>query len=313
MSRKLALVVAACIFTAGIAPASGATHSNLDSWGLDRIDQVKASTQTLDRSYTYPDHGGAGVRVYVFDTGVQASLPGFEGRVATGFDAVAGFRERSQSNVDCNGHGTAVAGIIASASYGVARKATIVPVRVTSCQGGVFPASIVKGIDWVIKNHPRNTPGVVNMSIAVDKNKSVDDAIARLYGAGLVPVVAAGNQYMDACRLSPAGSPRALTVASVNMNDQRTNNSNFGECVSVFAPGGLILTEGHRGTPSTRTGTSMAAPHVAGVIALYLSTNRTAKPSEVIWTITSNATAGAVVDAKSTRGNLLLNMSFLNR
>jgi serine protease len=312
MKRKISITLVVALASIGLLPASAAVHSNVESWGLDRIDQV-ASTQTLDRSFTFPDHGGAGVLVYVMDTGVQANLPGFEGRVAIGFDAVAGFRVPHSANRDCNGHGTAVAGIIASASYGVARKATIVPVRVTDCRGGVGPAAIIKGIDWIRKNHPRNTPGVVNMSIAVGKNKAVDYAIGRLYDMGLVTVAAAGNQNMDACRLSPAGSPRALTVASVNMNDQRTNTSNFGECVSIYAPGGLIVTEGHQGTASTRSGTSMAAPHVAGTIALYLASNPKARPAAVIWEITRNSTQGAVLDAKSQRENVLLNMSFLNR
>jgi subtilisin family serine protease len=312
MKKKVSIALVAALATVGVLPASAAVHSNIDSWGLDRIDHT-TSTTTLDRSYTFPDHGGAGVLVYVLDTGVQANLPGFQGRVAIGFDALAGFRVPHSANRDCNGHGTAVAGIIASSSYGVARKATIVPVRVADCRGGVGAAAINKGIDWIRKNHPRNTPGVVNMSIAVDKNKSVDDAIGRLYDIGLVTVAAAGNQNMDACRLSPAGSPRALTVASVNMNDQRTNNSNFGECVSIFAPGGLIMTEGHLGTPSTRSGTSMAAPHVAGVIALYLASNRAARGAETIWTIIRNGQPGVVLDAKSTKGNVLLNMAFLNR
>ena len=312
MKKKVSIALVAALATVGVLPASAAVHSDVESWGLDRIDQAE-STQTLDRSYTFPDHGGAGVLVYVMDTGVQANLPGFEGRVAIGFDAVAGFRVRHTANQDCNGHGTAVAGIIASASYGVARKATIVPVRVTDCRGGVGPAAVIRGIDWIRKNHPRNTPGVVNMSIAVAKNKSVDDAIGRLYDIGLVTVAAAGNQNMDACRLSPAGSPRSLTVASMNMNDQRTNTSNFGECVSMYAPGGLILTEGHRGTPSTRSGTSMAAPHVAGAIALFLSNNRSARGAETVWTIISNGQPGVVLDAKSTRGNVLLNTAFLNQ
>lgn len=312
MKKTTSVALALGIVALSLTPSSAATHLEVPSWGLDRIDQL-TTTQTLDRSYTFPDNGGAGVLVYVMDTGVLANLPGFEGRVAVGFDAIAGFRVPHSANRDCNGHGTAVAGIIASASYGVARKATIVPVRVASCDGGIFPEAIVKGIDWIIKNHPRNTPGVVNLSIAVSKSKIVDDAITKLYNAGLVAVAAAGNQNMDACRLSPAGSPRALTVASVNMNDQRTNTSNFGECVSIYAPGGLIPTEGHKGTPSTRSGTSMAAPHVAGVIALYLSKNKLAKPAETIWEITRNGLPGAVIDAKSTKGNFLLNMAFLIR
>jgi serine protease len=247
------------------------------------------------------------------DTGVRANLPGFEGRVAIGFDVLAKPRERSQANTDCNGHGTAVAGIVASANYGVAKKATIVPIRIADCRGGVSPDSIIRGVDWIVKNHPRNTPGVVNLSVAVNKSVAVDSAIARLYDFGLVPVVSAGNQNMDACRLSPTGSSRALVVGSVNENDQRTNTSNSGECVSMFAPGGLITTEGVNGLPTTRSGTSFASPHVAGAIALYLSNNRLARPVNVVGEITRNGIAGVVVDARSVKGNILLSTAFLNR
>ena len=312
MKKKISIALAVIVLAIGATPASAGVQTEVSSWGLDRID-YNQTTETLDRSYSYPDSAGAGVRVYVLDTGVQANLAGFEGRVVSGFDAVAKFREPSQSNTDCNGHGTAVAGIIASATYGVAKKATIVPVRVADCKGGLFPADIVKGIDWIIKNHPRGTAGVANLSIAVGKVALVDKAIERLYNAGIVPVVAAGNQNIDACRLSPAGSSRALTVGSVNQNDQRTNTSNHGECVSIFAPGGLVITEGLNGLPSTRSGTSFAAPHVAGAVALYLTSNPTVKPAEVVWAITSNGLKGAVIDAKSVKGNVLLNTSFLNR
>jgi subtilisin family serine protease len=309
MKRKLSIVLAIALVVVGANSASAGIQSGVSSWGLDRLDQ---ETTEFDESYSYPDSAGAGVRVYVLDTGVQASVAGFERRVATGFDALAKLREPSRSNTDCNGHGTAVAGIVASANYGVAKKATIVPVRVADCHGGVSPTSIVAGINWVIKNHPRNSAGVANLSVATTKSKAVDDAIARLYAAGIVPVVAAGNQNMDACRLSPASSPRALAVGSVNMNDFRTNTSNFGECVSIFAPGGLIRTEGVNGLPSTRSGTSMASPHVAGAIALYLSKHPTAKPAEVIGAITRHGLSGVVVDSKSVKGNILLNTSFLN-
>ena len=310
MKRKISIALAVALLGISATPANAGAQSEVSSWGLDRIDQ---SSATLDRTYSYPNTAGAGVRVYILDTGVQGNLPGFEGRVVQGFDAVAKFREPSQSNVDCNGHGTAVAGVVASATYGVAKKATIVPVRVVDCRCGLVPANIVKGIDWVIKNHPSGTAGVANLSIAVGKVALVDKAIERLYNAGIVPVVAAGNQNMDACRLSPAGSSKALVVGSINMNDQRTNTSNFGECVSIFAPGGLITSEGVNGLPSTRSGTSFSAPHVAGAIALYLSNKSGVGPAEVIWEITRNGVAGGVVDAKSVKGNIILSTSFLNK
>lgn len=311
MKRQVSIALAVALISAGATSANAGIQSEVSSWGLDRIDQ--ATTQTLDRTYSYPATAGAGVLVYVMDTGVQANLPGFGGRVAIGFDVLAKPRERSQANTDCNGHGTAVAGIVASANYGVAKGATIVPIRIADCRGGVSPDSIIRGVDWIVKNHPRNTPGVVNLSVAVNKSLAVDSAIARLYDFGLVPVVSAGNQNMDACRLSPTGSSRALVVGSVNQNDQRTNTSNSGECVSIFAPGGLITTEGVNGLPSTRSGTSFASPHVAGAIALYLSNNRLARPVNVVGEITRNGVAGVVVDARSVKGNVLLNTAFLNR
>lgn len=307
--KKLSIALAGILVLASGATASAEVRTTVQSWGLDRLDQA---TVEFDQTYIHPQTAGAGVRVYVLDTGVQSNLSGFGNRVVTGFDALAKPRDRSMANRDCHGHGTGIAGVIASSTHGVARQATIVPVRVADCRGGVSPEALIKGIDWVIKNHPRNTPGVVNLSVAVNKSKAVDDIIVKLSLAGLVPVVSAGNQNMDACRLSPAGASRAFTVGSANMNDYRTNNSNFGECVSIFAPGGLITTEGVNGAPVTRSGTSLAAAHVTGVIALYLSTNPSATPPQVAAALTKNGLAGAVVDAKSVRGNVLLNIMFLN-
>jgi subtilisin family serine protease len=310
MKKQVSIALAVALVAVGATSANAGIQDSVSSWGLDRLDQT---TTEFDSVYSYPETAGAGVRVYVLDTGVQANLAGFEGRVITGFDAIATPRERSRSNADCHGHGTAVAGIVASATYGVAKQATIVPVRIADCRGAVRPEWIVKGIDWVLKNHKRGTHGVVNLSVAVSKNRAVDAAITKLYNAGIVPVVAAGNQNFDACRISPAGSGRALVVGSVNMNDYRTNNSNHGECVSIYAPGGLITTEGLRG-PSTRSGTSMATPHVSGAVALYLSTvNRPVRAGEAVNTITSNGISGVVVDARSVKGNILLNTAFLNQ
>jgi len=166
MKNKVSIALAVIVIATMATPASAGVQAEVSSWGLDRID-YNQTTATLDRGYSYPDSAGAGVRVYILDTGVQGNLAGFEGRVATGFDALAGFKARSQSNIDCNGHGTAVAGVVASATYGVANKATIVQVRVADCKGGVSADWIVKGIDWIIKNNPRNTPGVANFRVLV--------------------------------------------------------------------------------------------------------------------------------------------------
>jgi subtilisin family serine protease len=307
MKKKISVAVAVALAVSASLPAYGAVQSAVASWGLDRLDQT---TTTLDKTYNYSNAGGAGVRIYVLDTGVQANLAGFGGRVLAGYDALAKPKDPNQSGLDCNGHGTGVAGVAASSTYGVAKSALIVPVRVADCSGGVFAENIIKGIDWVIANHPRNSAGVVNISLAVYKSKAVDDAVAKLYNAGLVPVVAAGNFSSDACRFSPAGSPRAFAVGSTNLNDYRTNTSNFGNCVKMFAPGGLIATEGLTGQV-IESGTSFSAPYVAGALAVYLSKYPKARPAESIGAITKNGLAGVVVNA-NTPSNILLNTSFLN-
>lgn len=308
MKNLLSLSLSAAVALGAAVPAVAASQTETLSWGLDRLDQT---TTTLDNRFTYPDKAGAGVRIYIVDTGVQATNTGFAGRVAAGYDALAGSKGVNQSSTDCNGHGTAVAGIAASSVYGVAKLATIVPVRVADCSGGVYAESIVKGIDWIIKNHPRGSAGVVNISLAVDKSKIVDTAIGKLYTAGLLPVVAAGNFASDACRISPAGAARSLTVGAVNQLDYRVNTSNYGSCIKMFAAGSNIMTEGLTGA-TTRTGTSFAAPHVAGAAALYLSKNPTAKPAEIVGSLVKYGQAGVVMNSKSAAA-VLLNISFMGQ
>jgi subtilisin family serine protease len=252
----------------------GATPANAvsASWGLDAI-QVPAGVS------------GTGVRVYVLDTGV-ASDPGFSGRL-------------SGDMSDCNGHGTHVAGIIGSTQFGVARSAQIVSVKVADCGGGVNPATVVSAINWIIKNHPRGVPGVVNMSLAVNKNPALDAAVVSLYSAGLVPVVAAGNLSSDACSYSPAGVSQAITVGGLNLNGMKTIDSDFGSCVDVWAPGGLITSEdAFNPTGSAiKTGTSMAAGFVSGIAALYLERNPKATPAQV-----NSALVGGVVNGMINAG-----------
>jgi len=242
------------------------------SWGLDAV-QVPAGAS------------GTGVRVYVLDTGV-ANDPGFSGRL-------------SGDMSDCNGHGTHVAGIIGSSQFGVARSAQIVSLKVADCSGGVNPATVISAINWVIKSHPKGTPGVVNMSLALNKTPALDAAVVSLYSAGLVPVVAAGNLSSDACNYSPAGVSQAITVGGLNLNGMKTIDSDFGSCVDVWAPGGLITSEDAFNPAGSvvKTGTSMAAGFVSGIAALYLERNPKATPAQV-----SGALVGGVVNGMVNAG-----------
>lgn len=265
-------------------------YAAVSSWGLDRLDGA------IDGKYS-ASYTGAGVTAYVLDTGVALTDPGFAGRAS--------------GDVDCHGHGTHVAGIIGSTEFGVAKNVKIVSIKIADCSGTVYPKDLVAGIDRVIAMN--KGPAVVNISVTVGKSVIVDAAIDRLYKAGILPVVAASNTMTDACKWSPSGTPNAFTVAGINMNDQRTTNSAFGDCVDIFAPGGLINSEDWQ-RPSaykTMTGTSMATPHVVGVAALYLEKNPTAKPAEVAGALRAGALKDVVVDAKSVNGNYLLNTAFL--
>lgn len=288
----IAAVAAAVISATSVLPASAVVAP---SWGLDRIDG------TLDGAYNAPALTGAGVTAYVLDSGVNTSDSGFGGRAS--------------GDADCLGHGTHVAGIIGSSEFGVARGVKIVSIKVTdNCGGGVTSKNLVAGIDKIISMHKAGAPGVVNISITIGKDKLVDSAIDRLYSAGLLPVVAASNVGSDACLFSPSGASRAFTVGGINKNDYRTNTSSWGNCVDIFAPGGLIVSENLNDPNGSRTmtGTSMATPHVTGVAALYLEKNPNAKPAEVEGALRSGALAGVVVDAKSANGNYLLNTAFLS-
>ena len=286
MNRKL--IVGALV--GSLALAAVPAYASVSSWGLDRIDSAVDGTYSMSLT-------GTGVTAYVLDTGVASTDPGFNGRAS--------------GDADCHGHGTHVAGIIGSSEFGVARGVSIVSIKIADCKGVVYPKDLIAGIDRVIAMN--KGPAVANISITVGKSPAVDAAIDRLYNAGILPVVAASNTMTDACKWSPSGTPNAFTVAGTNKNDQRTTNSAYGECVDIFAPGGLIDSEDWQ-RPSaykTMSGTSMATPHVAGVAALYLEKTPNAKPSEVAKALRAGALAGVVVDAKSISGNYLLNTSFL--
>jgi subtilisin family serine protease len=279
------------------------TQTNPPSWGLDRIDQASLP---LSNSYTF-DANGTGVRAYVIDTGVRTTHTDFGGRASNGYD----FVDNDATANDCNGHGTHVAGTIAGASYGVAKGASVVAVRVLDCGGSGTYEGVVAGVDWVSANAVQ--PAVANMSLGGGKSTSLDNAVRNSISAGVVYALAAGNSNADACNSSPSGTIEALTVGATDVNDNRASFSNWGSCVDLFAPGVNITSAWGTGDGATNTisGTSMATPHVAGAAARYLATNPSASPSTVANALLSNATANKVGNPGTNSPNKLLATAFI--
>lgn len=272
-------------------------------WGLDRIDQ---RTLPLSSTFNDSDKNARGVSAYVVDTGINTTHADFGTRIAPGYSAIAGGVE------DCNGHGTHVAGIIAGSEYGAAKAATIIPVRVLDCTGSGSYSSVIAGLDWIAANAPAGVPAVVNMSLGGGASSTVDTAVKNLIARGLSVVVAAGNSAADACTASPSRVAEAITVGATNNLDERAAYSNFGTCLDVFAPGSGITSAwiGSTTASSTISGTSMASPLVAGIVARFIADNPTLSPSQIASSLKSAATQNVLTQVGSGSLNLLAYLDF---
>lgn len=270
------------------------------SWGLDRIDQ---RSLPLDNSFT-PGGTGAGVDVWILDTGIDYSrMDEFGSRLDETRDW--DFVMNDDDGSDCQGHGTHVAGTVGSKTYGVATGVTLISVRVLGCSGSGSYSGIIDGMEYVAANATR--PSVINMSLSGGTSSSVNLAVKNTVAAGVVVAAAAGNDNADACLRSPASAPEAVTVASSTSSDSRSSFSNFGNCVDLFAPGSSIRSTVMGTGSQSWSGTSMAAPHVAGAAALLFAANPGWTATQVWAAMQSDATPGAISNVAGSP-NLLLHV-----
>lgn len=255
-------------------------------WNLDRIDQ---RPNGLNAKYFHPISDGKNTNVFVVDTGVDITHSEFEGR------AVWGANFADSNDIDCQGHGTHVAGTIGSKSFGVAKKTNLIAVKVLGCNGSGSYSGVLKGLEYVINKHrASNRTSVVNMSLGGPKSDIINKAIDNLVAAGIHVIVAAGNENVDACNTSPANNKNAITVAATTKDNKKAYFSNFGICVNILSPGTEILSTIPGDKTKVMQGTSMASPMVAGVFALILTENPGFKPDNMKRLITSLCTKNTI-------------------
>lgn len=266
------------------------------TWGIDRSDQQDLP---LNRTYNYSTEA-SNVTAYIIDTGINTNHEDFGGRAVWGTNTV------DRRNEDCHGHGSHVAGTVGGTKYGIAKGAKLVGVKVMDCEGKGSLSGVIRGVEWSASQ--KNGPAVANMSLGGPAHQSTDDAVRAAVRKGLVMVVASGNKNEDACNSSPARVSEAITVNATDKKDQRSHFSNYGRCTDIFAPGTDITSawKGRRNATKTISGTSMAAPHVAGGVALILAKNPSLTPAQVAQKLYADSSKNKIRNPGSGSTNRLL-------
>merc|ERR1711881_815729 len=292
-------------------------------WGLARISHRKSLNFGTFNKYLYSADGGEGVDVYVIDTGTNIAHVDFEGRASWGKTIPA-----NDADEDGNGHGTHCSGTVAGKKYGVAKKANVIAVKVLRSNGSGTMSDVVKGVEYAAESHSSKMAAAkdgkhkgfkgsaANMSLGGGKSPILDQAVNAAVDAGIHFAVAAGNDNADSCNYSPAAAKNAVTVGASTLADERAYFSNYGTCNDIFAPGLNIQSTwiGSKYAVNTISGTSMASPHIAGLLAYLLSLQPAKDSAYAVADITpkklkanliSIATEGALTDVPSNPQNIL--------
>ncbi|PRP87254.1 peptidase S8/S53 subtilisin kexin sedolisin [Planoprotostelium fungivorum] len=277
-------------------------EENTVTWGLERLNQRKLPSPF---NYEYVHSlDGTGVDAYILDSGIEIHHPEFEGR------AVWGYNTADNENRDCMGHGTHTAGTVGSRTYGVAKNVTLIAVKIFGCDEMSRTSRAVDAMQWIYEQFlTRKKPAVVNFSASGPFSQTMNDVISKATRAGLVYVVAAGNNEMDACDASPGSCPDAITVGATNRYDDFAYFSCWGKCVDILAPGVNITSTYLHNSTYVMTGTSMSTPHVAGVVALVRSMRPDYTPAQVRGWITRASTKSTITSVPAGTPNYLAYVS----